>query len=123
MEIKEGKEPMGVKEFTDDFKLIAACTFRLAKYTKQKFCEDGDRNNRNNNQTVTNTYTGDSWSGSVKVCTQYVLQLQSNFIEVIKNSHSLFPKLFVENTMKYCGGGTHLVLQPNYKGFDLVQIQ
>jgi hypothetical protein len=121
LEVQEGKEPMRVKEFTDEFKVTAACTLRLGKYTSRKFCEKSD-NNQNNNQTVKNTYTGDSWFGSVELCTQYVLRLNNNFIGVIKNSHSLYPKAFLEDTMKEWGGGSHLVLQTQYKGVALVAV-
>jgi hypothetical protein len=122
MEIQEGKDPMREKEFTDEFQSHRRIHSCLAKYTKRKLCEDDNINNKYNNQSVKNTYTGDSWFVSVEVCTQYVLQLQSSFIGVLKNSHSLFPNLFLENTLKDWVGGTHLVLQTNYKGVYLVAV-
>jgi Transposase IS4 len=120
LEIQEGRDPMRVKEFTDEFKVTAACTLRLAKYTIRKQSEEDI--NENNNQTTSNTYTGDSWFGSVELCAQYVLKLGANFVGVIKNSHSFYPKQYLENTMREWGGGSHLVLQTKYKGVDLVAV-
>jgi hypothetical protein len=125
LEIQEGKDPMRIKEFTDEFKVTTACTLRLGKYTVrgEEKENNGEIDEISNQQVkVKNTYTGDSWFGSVELCAQYVLKLNSNFIGVVKNSHSYFPKQFLEETMKEWGGGSHLVLQSKYKGVDMVAV-
>jgi hypothetical protein len=90
LEIQEGKMAMREKEFTDHFKVTAACTLRMGKYTSRKESEDSIDNN---NQTIQNAYTGDSWFRLVELCAQYALTLSCNFVGVIKNGHQCYPKV------------------------------
>ena len=65
------------------------------------------------------TYLGDSWFASVDTAVQLQKKLNANFIGIVKTSHSKFPKMWIEQTMKDWPPGSHIVLQANSEGVDL----
>ena len=65
---------------------------------------------------------GDSWFGSVKAAAE----ISKNGMEAvlqIKTGHSLFPKQFIEDRLKGCPAGTHIVLKGKHpNGENLIAI-
>ena len=65
---------------------------------------------------------GDAWFGSVKAAAA----LSNEGIEAVlqvKTGHSLYPKKFIDDTLKGCPGGVHIVLKETHpNGATLVCI-
>jgi Transposase IS4 len=114
LEIQKGSKLMRESELVSpNLKVQAACTARLIKNTKK----DND-----NQQTSPEIYLGDSWFGSVDVTVYVKKNFGCNFIGVVKNSHSKYPKVFLEKTMAEWPGGSHLVLETTIDGVDVVAV-
>jgi hypothetical protein len=58
---------------------------------------------------------GDAWFGSVKAATALAQNGYKAVLQV-KTGHGLFPKKFIEDTLKDAPGGIWIVLQSTYQG-------
>ncbi|MGH7955225.1 MAG: hypothetical protein ACREOZ_04615, partial [Gloeomargaritales cyanobacterium] len=86
-----------------------ACTLRLADTV---FLGDGYKEG----------VKGDAWFGSVKAAAELGKQGKMAVLQ-IKMGFGLFPKKFIEETMKDAPGGTHVVLEGTHpNGTDLIAI-
>jgi Transposase IS4 len=114
LEIQKGSKLMKESELVSPkLKVQAACTARLIKNTKKY---------SNNQQTSNEAYLGDSWFGSVDVTVYVKKNFGCNFVGVVKNSHSKYPKAFLEQTMAEWPGGSHLVLEATIDGVGVVAV-
>ena len=105
LEIQEGKDAMRDKPFSRDLGGTAACVKRMC----DKTCAKGS------------TLAGDSWFGSVKSCLA-VAKTGVEFIGVIKTAHKLFPKNFLESSLKDKSAGSRLVLETIIDDIPLLAI-
>jgi hypothetical protein len=64
---------------------------------------------------------GDAWFGSVKAATALAQNGYKAVLQV-KTGHRLFPKKFIEDSLKDAPGGVWIVLQSTYQGVPLVAI-
>ena len=93
IEIQEGKLPMREKPLSAELGGCAGCSLRLAGAG----CAPGS------------TLLGDSWFGSVKTA-EACAKKDIEFIGVVKTAHSLFPKKWLEASLKDKSAGSRLVL-------------
>ena len=90
LEIQEGKDAMGKKEYSSEFGGTAACTFRLVdsskhageKWKSRKEAKADDK---------PEFFKGDSWFTSVVVA-EWMAQQGHAYIGAVKTSHKLFPR-------------------------------
>jgi len=69
-----------------------------------------------------NLVLGDSWFASVKTA-EAIHEAGHEWIGVVKTSHSLFPKQFLESTLKTWPGGMNLALETTTaKGVRLIAV-
>ncbi|MGH7955347.1 MAG: hypothetical protein ACREOZ_05245, partial [Gloeomargaritales cyanobacterium] len=92
LEIQRGKAGMKDQAYVREFGATAACTLRLADTV---FLGDGYKEG----------VKGDAWSGSVKGAPELGKQGKLAVLQ-IKMGFGLFPKKFVEETLKDAPGGT-----------------
>ena len=85
----------------------AAFTFRLI----EEATEDQDQNG--------DGVRGDAWFGSVKAAVALAKAGYKAVLQ-IKTGHGLFPKKFIEDTLKDAPGGVWIVLQSTCQGIPLV---
>ena len=109
LEIQRGRVAMSTAEFVPDMKKTAACCCRMTKGTVSS------THNEQRNGNV-DTYLGDSWFASVDTVVEMKKRFNSNFIGVVKTSHSRYPKKWLEATMKDWPLGSHIVLEAVHDG-------
>lgn len=63
----------------------------------------------------------DAWFGSVKAATALGQKGYKAVLQV-KTGHGLFPKKFIEDTLKDAPGGIWIVLQSTFQGIPLIAI-
>jgi len=131
LELQRGKLDMATAEYVDTVKLkTSACTTRLVKYSSQKemafeeMKKEQEKLGETRDQEETNpfieTYLGDAWFGSIDTVISLWKNLKTNFIGVIKNSHNRYPKDYLTQKMKDWPAGSHLVLEANIEGVQVV---
>jgi len=106
LEIQRGKEGMRAQRHCATLGATAACTLEEA--------QDGD--NR-----VGAGVRGNAWFGSVKAATALGQKGYKAVLQV-KTGHGLFPKKFIEDTLKDAPGGIWIVLQSTFQGIPLIAI-
>jgi hypothetical protein len=106
LEIQRGKEGMRAQRHCATLGATAACTLEEA--------QDGD--NR-----VGAGVWGNAWFGSVKAATALGQKGYKAVLQV-KTGHGLFPKKFIEDTLKDAPGGIWIVLQSTFQGISLIAI-
>jgi hypothetical protein len=113
MEVCEGKEGMKTKPFHRTLGATTACAVRMAQGTCQSAYD-----NR------TEIVKADSWFGSVKsvVKIKNICPQEKECIFSVKTSHKLFPKQFIEETLKEEPGGSSIKLKAEVEGVKLIAI-
>jgi hypothetical protein len=99
MEIQRGKEGMKSKMFNAAIGATAGCTLRLLLNSiadEEKGLKHGIR--------------GDAWFGSVRAAAE-ISRRGHEAVFQIKQNHGLYPKAFIEETLKEAPGGVHIVLE------------
>jgi len=99
MEIQRGKEGMKTQKFNSDVGATAGCTLRLLLNTIPH--EKGS---------IKHGIRADAWFGSVKTASE-VSRRGHEAVFQVKQYHSLFPKAFIEETLKDAPGGVHIALE------------
>ena len=99
IEIQEGKDTKRAKPYSSDLGGCAGCTMRRLEAP----CKPGS------------TLIGDSWFGSVRAAVE-AGKREVEFVGVVKTAHSLFPKAWLEQTLKDKSAGSRLVLTTTYQG-------
>lgn len=106
------KTPLGFDEVKPKIKSNAKCTMRMAKaVSTMKTCDK-----------TSPLFLGDSWFGTLDCCVQMKSKIKADTILVIKQGCSFFPKAFFERNMSHWATGTHMVLEANHKGVDLIAL-
>jgi hypothetical protein len=107
LELQRGKEGMRNHEYVRTFGATAACTLRLSE-----LCLNPDTNSG---------IMGDAWFGSVKAAVALAKKGYRAILQV-KTGHGLFPKSFIEETLKDAPGGVWIVLEATHDGVPLLAI-
>ena len=99
MEIQRGKDGMKTKKFNSEVGATAGCTLQLLLDTIHP--ED---------QGVRHGIRADAWFKSVKTASEVSRRGHEGVFQV-KQNHSLFPKVFIEEALKEAPGGVHIALE------------
>lgn len=82
----------------------AACTIQLGEGTNQ-------------DNEISTVLMGDAWFGSVRAANE-ASKREMNAVLQIKSNHSLFPKDFIQESIKDAPGGSHIVLKTKHLDGD-----
>ena len=93
------------QEYSSDLGGCVGCTMRLLEAA----CKPGS------------ALIGDSWFGSARAAVE-AWKWEVEFVGVVKTAHSLFPKAWLEQTLKDKSAGSRLVLTTTYQGVKLVAL-
>ena len=63
---------------------------------------------------------GDSWFGNVPTCLELLKKHKMHSILIVKQGHKRYPKKFLDETMADWPSGSHMVLEANIEGEDLI---
>jgi hypothetical protein len=118
LELQRGKIPMRSLEYSNSLRVTAACTMRMAAYTKRQ----EDETVATGEERTKDLWLGDSWFTSVESVTAVASILGGRFTGVVKTSHARYPKKFIEETMLDWPAGSHLVLGATVNGVELLAI-
>ena len=100
---------MKEQKYQKDLGATAACTMRLGESTTQ-------------DPAARTVLIGDAWFGSVRAATA-AWSKNMNAVYQIKSNHGLYPKQYIEETLKDAPGSTHIVLEGKHpEGTELVAI-
>jgi hypothetical protein len=107
LELQRGKEGMREGEYCDTLGATAACTLRLTELALDGNSECG--------------IMGDAWFGSVKAAVALSKKGYKSILQV-KTGHGLFPKKFIDDTLKDAPGGVWIVLESVHQQVPLLAI-
>jgi hypothetical protein len=96
MKIQQDKEGMKTQKFNSDVEATAGCTLRVLLSTIPR-----------EKQSIKHGIRADAWFGSVKMASE-VSRRGHEAVFQVKQYHSLFPKVFIEDALKDAPGGVHI---------------
>jgi hypothetical protein len=99
MEIQRGKDGMKSQQFNQQVGANVDCALRLLLDTIPQDMKTSKHGVR-----------GDSWFGGIKTANEICLRGHKAVLQ-FKQYHSLFPKEFIESTLKDAPGGVHILLE------------